>query len=86
MTVRSKFWLLITLWMIIGMILLLMWAAQLLGNEVVVYILSWMIIIAVLNFLLIRCPQCGASAYFVRRFIYRGWPNRNCRKCGGRIM
>jgi hypothetical protein len=86
MTIYIKVWGLIALWVIGGSILMLPWAFKFIGDELVGYIFSWMIIIAVLNFLLIRCPQCGTSAYFVRRFIYRGWPNRNYRECGGRIM
>ena len=72
--------------MIGGTILMFLWTAKILGDEVVLYLFSWAIIIGSLNFILIRCPHCGKSAYFVRRFIYRGWPNRNCRKCGGKIM
>ena len=85
MTLSTKFWALGISWMIGGIILLSLWAAAILGDEAFLYLFAWLIIIGSLNYLLIRCPHCGKSAYFVRRFIYKGWPNRKCQKYGAKI-
>jgi len=85
MTVFTKFCALGALWIIGGMVLMVLWASKILGDEAFLYIFAWAIVILLLNLLLLRCPYCGTSAYFVRRFVYVGWPKRTCRKCGAKM-
>jgi hypothetical protein len=52
--------------MIGGTILLSLWASNILGDEAILYLFSWLIIVGSLNYILIRCPHCGTPVYFVR--------------------
>ena len=65
----------------IGGIILLSRAVATWATRRFVYLFAWLIIIGSLKLRHFGAPHCK-SAYFVRRFIYKGWPLESVRSTG----
>jgi hypothetical protein len=66
---------------LVGGLLVMYVSFRLSGRFLVLPILVWFLVFGLLQFVILRCPSCGALAIRTKRGAYIPWTGTVCRYC-----